>query len=112
MISQIPAITYAVSIGRTKKYETPLGTVSIHHIHPSFFFGFEVIGKGFSKIAIPEKAIIDFLYLSPARSRLFKALPELEIPKSFSTSKAHNIINRIKSTRRKNLVKRLFDELI
>lgn len=77
MISQIPAITYAVSIGRTKRYETPLGVVSFHHVHPSFFFGFETIGKGMVKMATPEKALIDFLYLSPSKSRLFRALPEL-----------------------------------
>lgn len=112
MISQIPAITYAVSIGRTKRYETPLGIVSVHHIQPSFFFGFESIGKGIAKIALPEKAIIDFLYLSPSKSNLFKALPELEFPKSFTVKRARSIINRIRSTRRKNLVNRLFEELL
>jgi len=110
MISQIPAITYAVSIGRTKRYETPLGVVSIHHVHPSFFFGFESIGKGLAKIATPEKALIDFFYLSPAKSNLFRALPELELPRGFTIKKAHKMINRIKSARRKKLVKRLFQE--
>ena len=110
MISQIPAITYAVSIGRTKRYETPLGVVSIHHVHPSFFFGFESIGKGLAKIATPEKALIDFFYLSPTKSNLFRALPELELPRSFTIKKAHRMISRIKSARRKNLVKRLFQE--
>ena len=112
MISQIPAITYAVSIGRTKRYETPLGIVSVHHVQPSFFFGFESIGKGIAKIASPEKALIDFLYLSPSKSNLFKALPELEFPKSFMVKRARRIINRIRSTRRKNLVNRLFEELL
>jgi len=110
MISQIPAITYAVSIGRTKRYETPLGVVSIHHVHPSFFFGFESIGKGIAKIATPEKALIDFFYLSPTKSNLFRALPELELPRSFTIKKALNVISRIRSARRKNLVKRLFQE--
>jgi len=112
MISQIPAITYAVSISRTKKYETPLGVVSIHHVHPSFFFGFESIGKGIAKMATPEKALIDFLYLSPAKSHLFRALPELELPRSFTAKKAYRIISQIRSPRRKNLVKRLFKEFI
>ena len=112
MISQIPAITYAISIARTKRYETPLGTVSVHHVQPSFFFGFESIGKGIAKIASPEKALIDYLYLSPSKSNLFKALPELEFPKSFAVKRARRIINRIRSTRRKNLVKKLFEELL
>jgi len=112
MISQISAITYAVSIARTKRYDTPLGIVSVHHVQPSFFFGFESIGKGIAKIASPEKALIDFLYLSPSKSNLFKALPELEFPKSFAVKRARRIINRIRSTRRKNLVKKLFEELL
>ena len=41
MISQVPAVTYAVSLARTRRFTTPLGTVSIHHVAPSFFFGFE-----------------------------------------------------------------------
>jgi predicted transcriptional regulator of viral defense system len=112
MISQIPAIMYAVSIARTKRYETAFGTVSIHHVHPSFFFGFEAVGKSAAKIATPEKALIDFFYMSPAKSKLFRALPELELPRSFRIKTAGNIINRIKSARRKSIVRNLFDELI
>jgi len=112
MISQIPAIIYAVSISRTKRYETPLGVVSIHHVNPLFFFGFESMGRGITKMATPEKALIDFFYLSPARSNLFRALPELDLPKSFSAKKVRKIIGRIRSARRKKLVKRLFEELM
>jgi len=112
MISQIPVITFAVSISRTKKYETPLGVVSIHHVNPSFFFGFESLGRGIAKMATPEKALIDFLYLNPARSKLFRALPELDLSKAFSILKARKIISRIRSVRRKNLVTRLFAEHI
>lgn len=111
MISQIPMITYAVSIARTKRYATPLGVVSVHHVQPSFFFGFESIGGGTAKMATPEKALIDFLYLSPSKSHLFRALPEIELPNRFSVKRARQIINRIMSVRRKNLVKRLFDEI-
>lgn len=38
-------------------------------------------------MATPEKALIDFLYLSPARSNLFRVLPELELPRDFSAKK-------------------------
>jgi predicted transcriptional regulator of viral defense system len=111
MISQIPTITYAASIARTERYETPLGIVSVHHVQPSFYFGFESTGNGIAKMAVPEKALIDFLYLSPSKSHLFCALPELELPNSFSIKRARRIINRIRSVRRKNLVKRLFDKI-
>jgi predicted transcriptional regulator of viral defense system len=42
LISQIPSVMYAVSVGRTRLFRTPLGTVSIHHLQPEFFFGFEM----------------------------------------------------------------------
>jgi len=110
MISQIPAITYAISIARTKRYKTDLGTVSIHHVHPSFFFGFEAVGKGVVKIATPEKSLIDFFYLSPTKSNLFRALPELELPRRFSVKTARKMISRIMSDRRRKLVKNLLEE--
>jgi hypothetical protein len=111
MISQIPSVLYAVSLARTKKHKTALGTVSIHHIDPSFFFGHQPAGKGPGKIATPEKALIDFLYLSPTRTCLFRALPELEIPAGFKVSEARKIIRRIRSVRRRNYVGRLFEAL-
>jgi predicted transcriptional regulator of viral defense system len=111
MISQIPAVLYAVSIDRTKTHDTDLGMVSIHHVHPSFFFGHQPAGKGPGKIATPEKALIDFLYLSPTRTRLFQALPELEFPGEFKVSEARKIIRRIRAVRRRNHVSRLFEEI-
>jgi predicted transcriptional regulator of viral defense system len=112
LISQIPSVVYAVSLGRTKTYGTPLGTVSVHHIQPSFFFGYTPARKSGGKIATPEKALIDFLYLSPARTLLFRALPELEFPKGFKVSEARKLIRRIRSVRRRNHVSRLFEGLL
>ena len=112
MISQIPSVLYAVSLARARTHVTALGAVSVHHIDPSFFFGHQPAGKGPGKIATPEKALIDFLYLSPARTRLFRALPELEFPAGFKVNEARRIIRRIRSVRRRNHVRRLFDELL
>jgi predicted transcriptional regulator of viral defense system len=109
MISQIPSVIYAVSIARTKTHGTALGPVSVHHIDPSFFFGYQPAAKGSGKIATPEKALVDFLYLSPARTRLFQALPELEFPAGFKVNEARKIIRRIRSVRRRNHVSRLFE---
>ena len=111
MISQIPSVLYAVSLARTKTYRTFLGTVSAHHIDPSFFFGHLPAAKGPGRIATPEKALIDFLYLSPARTRLFRALPELEFSGGFKVSEARKIIRRIRPVRRRNHVSRLFEEI-
>jgi hypothetical protein len=74
-------MTYAVSLARTRRFTTPLGTVSVHHVQPAFFFSFEDAGRSGSRLAKLEKALIEFVYLTPARSKLFRALPELEWPK-------------------------------
>jgi predicted transcriptional regulator of viral defense system len=112
MISQIPSVLYSVSPARTRTYRTPMGTVSVHHIHPSFFFGYESSGPGGGKIATAEKALVDFLYLSPARSNLFRALPEIDLTGDFKVSAARKIIGRIRSVRRRNHVTRLFEDIL
>ncbi len=112
MISQMPAMTYAVSLARTRRFTTPLGTVSVHHVQPAFFFGFEEAGRSGGRLATPEKALVDFLYLTPARSNLFRVLPELEWPKRFSVRAARSIVKRIEPVRRRTLVSRALDRLL
>jgi predicted transcriptional regulator of viral defense system len=111
MISQVPVVTYAVSLARTRRFTTPMGTVSIHHVQPSFFFGFEDAGHS-GRLATPEKALVDFLYLTPARSQLFRALPELEWPRRFSARRARAIVERVQPARRRTLVTRRLDALL
>jgi predicted transcriptional regulator of viral defense system len=106
MISQIPSVTYAVSLARTRRYETRIGTFSVHHIDPDFFFGYELNSSGDAKIAVPEKALLDVLYLSPSRTRLFVKLPEIEYPKRFRWRTALEMAARIKSRARRSLVKK------
>ena len=112
MISQMPAMTYAVSLARTRRFTTPLGTVSVHHVQPAFFFGFEDAGRSGGRLATMEKALVDFLYLTPARSNLFRALPELEWPKRFSVRLARSIVKRIGPVRRRTLVSHALDRLL
>lgn len=113
MISQIPNIIYAVSVGRAKIYKTPIATVSIHHIQPSFYFGYEEKGvNGLLKIASPEKALLDIFYLSQTKTRLFKTLPEVELPKNFKIAVANRMIAQISSIRKRTLVQRSFSEFI
>lgn len=54
-----------------------------------------------SRLARREKALVDFLYLAPARSGLFAALPEIEIPRGFSLPKARQMASRIQSPQRR-----------
>ena len=111
MISQIPAITYSVSPARTHVYKTSLGTFSIHHIDPSFFFGYEPVGKSGIKMATPEKALLDFLYMGPAKSGLFSHLPELELPRKFSVRDVNQMIHRMSSPGRRTSTEKKFQEL-
>jgi predicted transcriptional regulator of viral defense system len=106
MISQIPAVTYAVSLGKTRRYHTPLGVVSIHHVEPDFFFGFELDKSGLAKVATPEKALLDTFYLAPSKTRLFTSLPEMEFPPTFGWRKTFEIAKRIKSPARRTFVER------
>jgi len=111
MISQVPAMTYAVSLARSRRHVTPLGTVSIHHVRPAFFFGYTGAGRG-GRLATPEKALIDFLYLMPARSRLFRAVPELEWPRRFNVGAARRIVARVEPRHRRALVARTLEALL
>lgn len=97
MIEQIPEVIYAVSVGRTKVFKTPVATVSTHHIPADLFFGYQEIGKNIIKIATPEKALFDFLYLHPAKTRLFTKLPELEIPDNFNRKLFSQWLVKVKS---------------
>jgi predicted transcriptional regulator of viral defense system len=112
MISQIPAVIYCVSLARARVYHTSVATISVHHVQGSFFFGFEETGRQHVKIASREKALLDVLYLSPARSRLFSVLPELELPAGFSVRTVRSMIRRIPNTGRRSLVKTRFERLL
>jgi predicted transcriptional regulator of viral defense system len=109
IISQIPEVTYSVTTGRTRRVRTPLGAFSFHHLGVDFFFGYETV-RGV-KLALPEKAVLDMLYLSPARSRLFATFPELELPRGFSVKRAREMISRIRSAQRRTLVEEKFRRL-
>ncbi|HEX5209109.1 MAG TPA: hypothetical protein VFW10_15125 [Steroidobacteraceae bacterium] len=108
LIEQIPAVIYAVTIGRPRRIQTAAGTVSLHRVPPLLFAGFEVIGKDAAKMATPEKALFDVLYLAPGRTRLFTNLPELEVPKNFQWKELHRYAALVKSvSRRAFLEKRI-----
>lgn len=109
MIEQIPSRIYAVTVDRTRVVATTLATFSFHHCHQSFFTGYDYI-QPYLKIATPEKALVDYFYFAPSRTRQFNKLPELELPKNFSWKKAHHYCSIIPSPRTKSLVlKKLAD---
>ena len=112
MVSQIPDVIYCVSLGRARIYKTQIATVSVHHIPGSFFFGYEERGEHHVSMALPEKALLDTLYLSQSRSRLFASLPEIEFPTKFSIDRAHKMIRKITDNRRRSFVLNRFKHLL
>lgn len=112
MITQIPSMIYLVSLARGDRIATNVGTYSVHHVRPELFGGFEHDPASGPKLALPEKALFDFLYLSPTRGRLFAALPELDLPRGFRRSVARAWADRIPSRRSRTIVLRKLDEVL
>ena len=111
LIEQIPAVVYAVSLARTQRLSTKVGTFSIHHVAPEVFGGFEETTGG-GKLATAEKALFDFAYLSSVRSRLFTSLPELELPRAFRRKELSRWLAKIPSERSRTLTSRKLDALV
>lgn len=95
MVSQVPQVIYVASLAQTRRVKTSLGAFSIHRLAPTFFGGFELLPESGVSLATPEKALLDTLYLGPARSRMFAQLPEIEIPRDFDRRKAQEWITQI-----------------
>jgi predicted transcriptional regulator of viral defense system len=110
MIEQVPAITYAVTLGRARMVRTPQGAVSLHRLPPALFGGFEETKDG-EKLATAEKALFDWVYLGPTRSRLFVKLPELEVPKGFQWAETARWTKRIPGKSRRKFVESKLAEL-
>lgn len=111
VIDQIPSIIYVATLYKTIKFITPIATVSAHQIHPDFFFGYTYDEKTKIKMATAEKALIDTLYLSSAKSGIFKALPEVDSDE-IDLEKARKIIKKIPSKLRQTLVLKRFNALL
>lgn len=81
LTTQIPRTIYVVSLADTKTVKTPVGTYSVHRLPPELFGGYEE--RNGERMASPEKAVFDTLYLARARGRRFSHLTEIELPAGF-----------------------------
>jgi predicted transcriptional regulator of viral defense system len=104
LIEQIPSILYAVTPGRPRRLRTPIATISFHRMPPELFQGFELSSPSDAKIAIPEKALFDLIYLAPGRSRVFSTLPELTIPRRFQWQRLKEYTELVKSAGRRAFI--------
>ncbi len=78
-----------------------MGTISFHRMPPELFKGFELSSGSDAKIATPEKALFDVLYLAPGRSRVFAKQPELTIPRRFQWQRLKVYTDLVKSAGRR-----------
>lgn len=111
MIEQVPGVIYLVSLARTQKIATSVGVFSVHHIAPELFDGFEIRADG-TKLATPEKALFDVVYLSGGRSRLFAHLPELELPAGFRAGRLRAWTRRIAAARKRSMVETRLEAML
>ncbi len=112
MIDQIPSAVYGVTCGRGSLRKTPVGTVSLHHVTPEFFTGYETpTDISWLKIATPEKALVDALYFRMTSQSDFKALPEVEFSKTFSWKRAKEFAQLTPSLARRGMIEASLDEL-
>jgi predicted transcriptional regulator of viral defense system len=111
IVSQIPNVVYVASLAKTRTVRTSMGTYSIHRLAPRFFGGYRTQDPSGVLLASPEKALLDTLYLVPARSRLFAYLPEVELPAKFNWVEATSWIERIPKGPRRTSVKQRLDAL-
>ena len=112
MIGQIPRVVYAVSLAGTRRVVTSIATCSVHRVVPGFFGGYTTDPRTQVKMATAEKALLDVLYLSAARSRLFARLPELELPQRFDVRECRRWIKRIPAPYRRTMVTRRLDAIL
>jgi predicted transcriptional regulator of viral defense system len=112
MVSQIPRVIYVASLAPTRLLKTRMGAFSIHRLAPTFFGGYETLQGSGVRLATPEKALIDTLYLGQARSRLFAHLPEIEIPRGFNVREAGKWVGRIPPGPRRSSVEARLSRLL
>ncbi len=104
LIEQIPSVLYAVTPGRPRRLQTPMGTISFHRMPSELFKGFELSSGSDAKIATAEKALFDLIYLAPGRSRVFSSQPELTIPRRFQWQRLKEYTALVKSSGRRTYI--------
>ena len=68
MIPEFVTHTTSVTTLKTAVFKNDLGTFDYRHIKPELFWGYQIIDTISSRkslIAVPEKALLDLLYLTP-----------------------------------------------
>lgn len=99
----IPESIYMITSASTRRtylFETPLARFSYRSIKPALFFGYSILPGGI-KMAVMEKAILDYFYIHPS----------VQTEDDFSALRVNReeMLSRLKTQRLTNYVKR-FDQ--
>ncbi len=86
VISQIPQVYQVATVTHTRTLETPIGIFEFHQLKSSFMRYGVLWSKGY-RIAEPEKALVDTIYLSMRKKKRFSSLPELNLDRSLVKKK-------------------------
>ena len=67
LIPDVVNTTTSVSTGRPEQVETPLGNFQFRHLKTELLFGYQLMDLGGQSalVAVPEKALLDLIYLHP-----------------------------------------------
>ncbi len=69
LIPEYVPLTTSVGAGRPASWDTPLGRFELRHLQRDFVTGFRQVPLGAGQealLAVPEKALLDLVYLCPA----------------------------------------------
>ncbi|MDH4351408.1 MAG: type IV toxin-antitoxin system AbiEi family antitoxin domain-containing protein [Gemmatimonadota bacterium] len=112
MIEQIPRVVHIVTTSQRPVLRTPVGTYAFHQIAEALFGGFTAYRRtGSFDIAAAEKAVFDTLYFSARKGRRFAGLPEVELPRTFSSRGVEHWIGMISDPPLRNAVRRRWEAL-
>jgi len=111
MIPEHVPVTTSVTTGRPEELDTPLGRFSFRHVRRALFFGyqqFEVSPKQHVFLALPEKALLDLIYLTPgsdAPSYLREL--RLDFPETFDWGQMEEMAARFQCRKVEHALRRL-----
>ena len=93
MIERVRGTVYVASLAKTRTLKTSLGSFSVHQIAPPLFNGYTE--RGGVRMATPEKALFDTLYLGRARSGKFADTTGIKLPSGFDCGKLRAYAGKI-----------------
>lgn len=101
MIPEFPYSITSVTTKKTKKFKTNCGIFSYRKIKPALFFGFKLItGDNYLyRLATPEKALFDFIYLNQREIKTSDYFTEmrLSLPNDISWKKLSSLFSHLKN---------------